>query len=198
VPRIFAAYLGGSGVKAIAEVLTREGILSPSAYDPARNPDRCGIAWSWGAVGAILTNPRYTGREVWNRQRKDEVLLDVNDVALGHTTKLRWNEASEWIWSERPAHSPLIDPDIFEQAQRMRQTRGEARQRGPRRTARPYSLRGLLYCDICKRRTQGSWNNDAAYCRCVFLSQYAAANKIDHPVRSISGRTRSCQASING
>ncbi|MGO8887765.1 MAG: hypothetical protein ACLPUO_29355 [Streptosporangiaceae bacterium] len=28
---------------------------------------------------------------------------------------------------------------------------------------------------------QGSWNNDAAYYRCVFLSQYAAKNKIDHP-----------------
>lgn len=28
---------------------------------------------------------------------------------------------------------------------------------------------------------QGSWNNGAAYYRCVFLSQYAAKNKIDHP-----------------
>jgi len=28
---------------------------------------------------------------------------------------------------------------------------------------------------------QGSWNNDAAYYRCVFLREYAAANKVDHP-----------------
>ncbi len=28
---------------------------------------------------------------------------------------------------------------------------------------------------------QGSWNNDAAYYRCVFLREYAAKNKIDHP-----------------
>lgn len=28
---------------------------------------------------------------------------------------------------------------------------------------------------------QGSWNNDAPYYRCVFLSQYAAKNKIEHP-----------------
>ncbi|MET8312041.1 recombinase family protein [Micromonospora sp. NPDC005173] len=26
---------------------------------------------------AILTNPRYTGRQVWNKQRTGEVLLDV-------------------------------------------------------------------------------------------------------------------------
>lgn len=102
-------------------------------------------------------------------------------MALGHTTKLRWNEPSEWIWSEQPAHLPLIGTDSFERAQRMRRARGDLRQRGPRRTARPYSLRGLLFCDLCKRRMQGSWNNDAAYYRCMFLSQYAAANKIDHP-----------------
>jgi site-specific DNA recombinase len=28
---------------------------------------------------------------------------------------------------------------------------------------------------------QGSWNNGAPYYRCVFLSQYAAKNKISHP-----------------
>jgi recombinase len=32
------------------------------------------------AVRAILMNPRYTGRQVWNRQRKDEVLIDVHDT----------------------------------------------------------------------------------------------------------------------
>ncbi len=74
----------GTGCYAIAEGLTRDGIPSPSAHDRARNRHRSGIAWSKSAVRAILTNPRYTGRQVWNRQRKDEVLLDVNDVALGH------------------------------------------------------------------------------------------------------------------
>jgi hypothetical protein len=28
---------------------------------------------------------------VWNRQRRDEVLIDINDVALGHQTRQRWN-----------------------------------------------------------------------------------------------------------
>jgi site-specific DNA recombinase len=46
IRRIFADYLSGKGVKAIAEALTADGIPSPSAYDPARNPHRCGIAWS--------------------------------------------------------------------------------------------------------------------------------------------------------
>jgi site-specific DNA recombinase len=89
VLRIFAEFLAGFGIYAIAQRLTADGIPCPSAHDPGRNRHRCGIAWSKSAVRVILTNPRYTGRQVWNRQRKDEVLIDVHDVALGHTTKMR-------------------------------------------------------------------------------------------------------------
>jgi site-specific DNA recombinase len=39
---------------------------------------------------------------------------------------------------------------------------------------------GVLYCGICGRRMQASWNNDAADYRCVFLREYAAKNKISH------------------
>jgi site-specific DNA recombinase len=66
----------------VAELLTRDGIPSPAAHDPARNRHRDGRAWSKSAVRVILLNPRYTGRQVWNRQRRDEVLLDVDDVAV--------------------------------------------------------------------------------------------------------------------
>jgi DNA invertase Pin-like site-specific DNA recombinase len=99
VQRIFAEYLDGRGLYAIAEGLTRDAIPSPSAADPERNRHRSGVAWSKSAVRAILGNPRSTGREVWNRQRRDEVLIDVEDVAQGHETKMRWNDRGEWIWS---------------------------------------------------------------------------------------------------
>ena len=85
--RIFRAYVPGKGLYGIAEGLTRDVIPCPSARDPARNPHRDGAAWSKSAVRTILHNPRYTGREVWNRQRREEVLIDVDDVALGHETK---------------------------------------------------------------------------------------------------------------
>jgi site-specific DNA recombinase len=83
VERIFSEFIGGRGIYAIAEGLTRDGILSPSAHDPDRNRHRAGSggAWSKAAVRAILLNPRYAGRQVWNRQRRDEVLIDVDDVA---------------------------------------------------------------------------------------------------------------------
>ena len=163
-------------------MLTTEGIPSPSAHDPGRNPHRCGLAWSKSAVRAILGNPRYTGRQVWNRQRKDEVLIDVHDVALGHTTKMRWNEAGQWIYSDQIVHPPVIGDDTFTRAQALlaaKNTRQVTRR--PRTSPRAYPLRGLLYCGICTRRTQGSWNNNQTYYRCTYPSEYALANHISHP-----------------
>ena len=66
-----------------------DGVPSPSAHDPEPNPHRAssGGAWAKTAVRAILANPRYTGHQVGNRQRRDEVLIDIDDVGLGHETK---------------------------------------------------------------------------------------------------------------
>lgn len=57
---------------------------------------------------------------MWNRQRKQESLIDVEDVALGHHTVLTWNAEDKWIFSERPAHEALISREIFEQIQSRR------------------------------------------------------------------------------
>ncbi|MFF5248106.1 recombinase family protein [Streptosporangium sp. NPDC000095] len=68
---------------------------------------------------AIITNPRYTGRQVWNRQRKDEVLIDVDDVGLGHATKLRWNTREEWVWSDGITQPPIVTAEGFEVVQEL-------------------------------------------------------------------------------
>ena len=71
VRRIYREFLAGNGLYLIAEGLTRDGIPSPSGYDRKRNPHRPGLAWSKSAIRVILINPRYTGHQVWNRQRTD-------------------------------------------------------------------------------------------------------------------------------
>ena len=89
-----------------------------------RNRHRCGIAWAHSAVRAILSNPHYTGRQVWKKQAKFEVLLNVYDVALGHATKLKWNEPGQWIWSKEPVHEPLeVQPANGRRAVRLAGTR---------------------------------------------------------------------------
>jgi site-specific DNA recombinase len=67
-------------------------------------------------------DPRNAGHQVWNKQRKDEVLIDVEDVALGHTTRQRWNEAGKWVWSDKVVAPPIIDRDDFDQVQVMSET----------------------------------------------------------------------------
>jgi hypothetical protein len=137
--------------------------------------------WSYGAVRAILANPRYTGRQVWNKQPKSELLIDVNDVALGHATKQKWNEPGKWIWSKELVHEPLIGTEAFEQVQTLQRAKGSADGRSSRRTPRGYALRGIMRCGICGRKMQGSWNNGKPHYRCTFLSEYAAKNKVSHP-----------------
>src|SRR6266702_600353 len=183
VARIFRDYLNGIGIWALAERLTAEGIPCPSAHDPGRNRHRSGIASSKGAIRAILRNPRYTGYQVWNKQRNAETRLDVEDVALGYETKLRWNDTSTWVWSDRIAHPPIIDKDTCEQAGRRLASRGPASTgRTVVRTRHSYALTGVLFHAQCGRRMQGSWNNRQAHYRCRFPSEYAIANKLDHPV----------------
>ena len=138
------------------------------------------------------TNPRYTGRQVWNRQRKDEVLLDVNDVALGHTTKMRWNDGGQWIYSEQ-GRPPAADraPTPSAEAQQMLAARSGRASTSRTAPATPYALRGLLFCGICDRRMQGSWNNAAPYYRCIFPTEYARPTRVRTPATSPCARTPS-------
>ncbi|MFV2116759.1 type I-E CRISPR-associated protein Cas6/Cse3/CasE [Micromonospora sp. LOL_025] len=144
---------------------------------------RSGIAWSTSAVRVILTNPRYTGRRVRNKQRTDEVLLDVDDVAMGHTGIMHWNARDKWVVSKEITHEPPIDDATFEQAQANLQKRGRGTggQHVKQRTRNPYGFRGLIYCAACDRRMQGQYNHGNAYYRCRLPQEYALANQADHP-----------------
>lgn len=179
VGRIFDEFVAGRGLYAIAEGLTKDGILSPSAHDPARNRHRAGSggAWSKIAVRAILQNPRYTGREVWNKQRRDEVLIDVEDVALGHESKMRWNNRGEWVWSDQPTHEALVAVEQFDAAQLVFQGAQRAHVRREKTVRGPYVLSGMVHCAICNRRMQGSWNHEQPYYRCKFPAEYAVTEE---------------------
>jgi site-specific DNA recombinase len=65
---IFARRLAGHGVAAIGRSLNEMGAPCPSSVDPDRNRHRSGEAWTLRTVAAILADPRYTGRQVWNSQ----------------------------------------------------------------------------------------------------------------------------------
>jgi site-specific DNA recombinase len=182
VRRIFAEFLVGRGYFAIAERLTADGIPSPSAHDRARNTHRPGRSWGKSSVRSILINPRYTGYEVWNKQRRDEVLLDIEDVAAGHESVMRWNDESEWIWSTDPAHEALVGKADFDAVGALIKSRSHVTKgRKQRPAGRTYPLRGRVSCSICGRRLQGSSIRNESYYRCRYTEEYAPTDEFIHP-----------------
>jgi DNA invertase Pin-like site-specific DNA recombinase len=182
VQRIFAEYIAGAGIGTIAERLNLDGIPSPSGHDPERNRHRASARGAWGksAVRAILGNPKYTGRSVWNRQRRDEDLLDVEDVSAGYTSRMRWNDRSEWVWSSEETHEAIVSPETFAAASAQRSTGHDRWAVTKPRHRNTYSLSSLVHCGICGRRMSGAWNHGEAYYRCRFPSEYAGATG-QHP-----------------
>jgi hypothetical protein len=112
-------------------------------------------------VAAILANPRYTGRQVWNRQRTDFDLVDPGNTTLGHKQVQRWNLPEGWVISRHPAHAALVSEADFIAAQDATTPRGPA---GP--AARRYLLAGLLACGRCGRRLESAWSNGRPAYQC--------------------------------
>ncbi len=158
---MFAQRLAGHSAARITRALNDAGIPCPSAADPKRNPHRTGTAWTLRTVAAILANPRYTGRQVWNRQRTDRDLVDPGNTRLGHRQVQRWNLPEGWVISRRPAHAALVSEADFIAAQDVTAPHGPA---GP--AARRYLLAGLLACGQCGRRLESAWSNGKPAYRC--------------------------------
>jgi hypothetical protein len=164
---IFAQRLAGHSVARIARALNDAGVACPSAADPGRNPHRPGTGWTLGTVTTILANPRYTGHQVWNRQRTDKDLADPGDVSLGHKSVQRWNLPDGWVISRRPAHEALVSEADYIAAQDIHAASGPAPRTdpgGPEK--RRYLLAGLLTCGQCERRMESAWSNGKPAYRC--------------------------------
>ncbi|HUC21331.1 MAG TPA: recombinase family protein [Streptosporangiaceae bacterium] len=161
---IFAQRLAGHSVARIARALNEASVPCPSAADPGRNRHRSGAGWTLGAVTTILENPRYTGRQVWNRQRTDSDLADPANVTLGHKSVQRWNLPDGWVISRRPAHPALVSEDDFVAAQDVSAARGPVPHDKP--VLRRYLLAGLLACGLCGRRMESAWSNGKPAYRC--------------------------------
>ena len=158
---MFAQRLAGHSAARITRALNDAGVPCPSAADPGRNPHRTRSGWTLRTVAAILANPRYTGRQVWNRQPSQAVLVDPADTGLGHKQVQRWNLPQGWVISRHPAHAALVSEADFIAAQDTAVPRGPA---GP--AVRRYLLAGLIACGRCGRRLESCWSYGRPAYRC--------------------------------
>ena len=102
-----------------------------------------GQAWTLSTVRAILANPRYTGRQVWNRQPSAMDLIDPANTGLGHQQVQRRGLPDGWVISGRPAHPALVSEQDFIAVQGIRAAREgtDAKRRLP--AVRAAALRDL-------------------------------------------------------
>ncbi|WP_406280842.1 recombinase family protein [Embleya sp. NBC_00896] len=155
---MFQQRLAGHSMARITRALNDMKIPCPAAADRARNPHRTAEAWTLTSVHSVLSNPRYSGRQVWNRQRTDHDLFDPDNTTLGHRDVMRRNTPDARVISEKQAHPALVSETDFVAAQAVRTAKNT-----PGRT---YQLAGMLRCGHCSRVMESSWSNSRAAYRC--------------------------------
>ncbi|MET8151825.1 recombinase family protein [Actinoplanes sp. NPDC049668] len=107
---IFAPRLAGRSIAKITRELNERQMPCPSRADQRRNPHRSGTGWMLTTVAAILANPRYTGRQVWNRQRTDRDDLEpstglLDTARISRRSGLSPRSRLTRPWSARPTSS---------------------------------------------------------------------------------------------
>jgi hypothetical protein len=138
---IFARRLDGWSAAGIARVLNERRVLSPGVYDLARNRHREGTVWTLRTVAAMPANPRYTGRQVWNRQFTDHREAVPGDRRTSAGPVRIWNSRADWVVHRERTHRALVGDEDFTAVQEI--TARATSEGGQRRR---YALAGLLVC----------------------------------------------------
>ena len=154
VRRIFRMVIDGKGVYQIADILSEEKVLCPSAYLAAKgvgnrrnNKFEDSYRW-WGTtVSYILARVEYMGHTV-----------NFKTFKTCYRDKHRKQAPKEdWKIFEN-THEAIIDKTTWETAQKLRRTirRGD-------RNREPNPLTGLLYCGECGAKMYNERSDGDAY-----------------------------------
>ena len=144
VRKIFRLVCQGNSTTAIAEMLTAEKVLIPSAYAALNQPKNCrhkNVAdpyrWSATTVGYILDRQEYLGHTVLGKS-----------ICENFKTKQRRAATPDELMIFPDTHEAIIDQDTWDIARKIRS------KKKPRVANGTYShrLSGLVYCADCGSR----------------------------------------------
>lgn len=144
VRKIFRMACQGKGTTVIAEKLTEEKVLIPSAYANQNHPENCRhrevadpFRWSATTVGYILDRQEYLGHTVLGKS-----------ICENFKTKQRRAATPDELMIFPDTHEAIIDQDTWDIAQKMHS------KKKPRAANGTYShrLSGLIYCADCGAR----------------------------------------------
>ena len=144
VRKIFRLACQGIGVTAIAEMLSAEKILIPSAYAARYFPENCRHSevadpyrWSATTVGYILDRQEYLGHTVLGKS-----------ICENFKTKQRRAATADELMIFPETHEAIIEQDTWDIAHKLRL------QKRPKAANGTYThrLSGLIYCADCGAR----------------------------------------------
>ena len=144
VRKIFRLVCQGNSTTAIAEMLTADKVLIPSAYAALNQPKNCrhkNVAdpyrWSATTVGYILDRQEYLGHTVLGKS-----------ICENFKTKQRRAATPDELMIFPDTHEAIIDQDTWDIARKIRS------KKKPRVANGTYShrLSGLVYCADCGSR----------------------------------------------
>ena len=140
VRRIYQMVIEGKGVTAIADILTAEKVLIPSAYAKIHCPENNHskgftnpYLWSATAVSYILEKQEYMGHTVLGKT-----------VSVSYKTKKRRKAEPDELMIFKNTHPAIVDEETWHLAQKLRKT-----VRKPSYDRPPHPLTGLVYCADC-------------------------------------------------
>ncbi len=140
VHRVFQMIIDGHGLYQIANILTAEKVLIPSAHwkkigsENLRHQSYCDpCLWRGTVIRKILEKVEYMGHTVVFKTQRESY----------KNKKTKETPLDERVIFEN-THEAIIDPEMWHNAQRLRRT-----VRKPTKHGIPNRLTGLLYCADC-------------------------------------------------
>jgi uncharacterized protein CbrC (UPF0167 family) len=202
VQRIFRSVIDGKSLTQIADGLTAEGVLTPTAHWqsidagmrnwPNANPTR----WSVATIIQILKKQEYMGWCVLNKTVKET-----------YKSK-RKKAAPEDMLIFKDAHPQIVDEETWTVVQRLRETR----RRPERIGGEPNPLTGILHCADCGHKMYHKQGKNSIYhnphneyccssyrhytrsCTMHYIRAAVIENMILEAIRRVSGYVRKNEA----
>lgn len=166
VKRIFDLRLQGNSYRAIAIILTNEGIPNPATYFTRLNGEksgrRCSPYWSPKTVMSILCDRTYTGITIQHK---------TTGVSYKNRRSVRVPEEERIVKPQ--AHEPIVSLALWERVQEVNRAPSGRRDKANRL----HTLSGLLVCADCGKRLKlKSARGDAENC-CFVCRTYVDLGK---------------------
>ena len=170
IRRIYADYLAGNSLPAIAKHLNAEGVQTPSGKGQ----------WQPGTIKSILTNEKYKGDAILNRTYVEDCI----------SKKVKRNEGERPMYYVENNHPAIIDKETFGQVQQEMARRNNLLRKSEQHAktqlgkySSKYALTELLICGDC----------GTPYRRCTW-THHGGKEIVWRCIQRIETASKECQA----